>query len=64
MTDFKKICKKYNEEALETLIKDCSIDSTFDEATSNKEMPYGKGVHEAFQFLKEFGGRKTAWHRI
>ena len=53
MTDFKKICKKYNEEALETLIKDCSINSTFDETTSNKEMPYGKGVYEAFQFLKD-----------
>ncbi len=51
--DFKKICKKYENEALETLIKDCSINSVYDESTINEKMPYGKGVFDTFEFLKE-----------
>lgn len=51
--DFKKICEKYKEEALETLKKDVSINSIYDEKTINvKELaPYGKGVKECFDFL-------------
>lgn len=29
--NFKEICKKYEKEALDTLIKDCSINSVYDE---------------------------------
>ena len=51
--NFKEICKKYEKEALDTLIKDCSIDSVYDEKTVSETMPYGKGVHDCFEFLKE-----------
>ncbi len=51
--NFKEICKKYEKEALETLIKNCSIDSVYDEKSITSEHPYGKGVAECFEFLKE-----------
>lgn len=51
--NFKEICKKYEKEALDTLIKDCSINSVYDEKAVSETMPYGKGVHDCFEFLKE-----------
>ena len=51
--DFKSIVKPYFIEALETLKKDVSINSVYDEKTVSKEAPYGKGVKECFDFLKE-----------
>ncbi len=53
MIDFKNLVKKYYEEALNTLIKDCSINSIYDETTITKEHPYGKGVADCFSFIKE-----------
>ena len=47
--NFKEICKKYEKEALDTLIKDCSINSVYDEKTVSETMPYGKGVHDCFK---------------
>ena len=35
--NFKEICKKYEKEALDTLIKDCSIDSVYDEKTEKQQ---------------------------
>lgn len=53
MIDFKKLCKPYEKQAYETLVKDCSINSIYDETTITKEHPYGKGVSECFNLLKE-----------
>lgn len=53
MIDFKKICEPYKKDALETLIKDIKINSVFDKKTVTNEMPYGKGVHDCFEFLKD-----------
>lgn len=53
MIDFKKICEIYKNEALETLKKDVQINSVYDPTTITEEMPYGKGVHDCFEFLKE-----------
>ena len=52
MIDFKKLLAPYKKEALNTLIKDCSIDSVYDEKTITKAHPYGKGVSECFAYLK------------
>ena len=51
--NFKNICSEYQKEALETLIKDCSINSVYDEKTVTKEHPYGEGVAKAFEFIKD-----------
>lgn len=51
--DFKKLVKPYEKEALETLIKDVSINSTYDKDSISNEAPYGKGVKECFDLLKE-----------
>lgn len=51
--DFKKIVKPYYKEALETLIKDLSINSIYDESTISEGAPYGKGVKSCFDFLSE-----------
>jgi len=51
--DFKQLCKKYEKEALSTLIEDLKINSVYDESTINSEMPYGKGVASCFKFLGE-----------
>ena len=53
MLDFKKICKSYEKEALNTLQKDVQINSIYDPSTITNEMPYGKGVYDCFEFLKE-----------
>lgn len=53
MIDFKKLCKPYEKDALETLIKDCSINSIYDESTITSLHPYGKGVSDCFDFIKE-----------
>ena len=53
MIDFKKICENYKSEALETLKKDIQINSVYDASTVSETMPYGKGVHDCFQLLKE-----------
>lgn len=53
MINFKEICKKYYDEAINTLIKDCSINSVFDASTSQKGRPFGNGVHDCFSLLKE-----------
>lgn len=53
MLDFKKMCKPYEKDAYETLIKDCSIDSVYDESTITKEHPYGLGVSKCFDFIRE-----------
>ena len=51
--DFKKLCKKYHEEALKTLVNDIKINSVYDPSTISGSTPYGKGVAECFKFLKE-----------
>ena len=51
--NFKELVKNYYEEALETLIKDLSINSVYDASTVTSETPYGKGVNDCFTFLKE-----------
>ena len=53
MIDFKKICENYKSESLETLKKDIQINSVYDASTVSETMPYGKGVHDCFQLLKE-----------
>lgn len=53
MIDFKKICSKYYEEALQTLKENIRINSIYDPKTITNEMPYGKGVSDCFKFLKE-----------
>lgn len=52
MLDFKKMCKSYEKDALLTLQKDVQINSVYDPSTITNEMPYGKGVHDCFEFLK------------
>lgn len=54
-TEWKRLVDPYKEEALETLKKYVSIDSVLDESTSSKEMPFGKGVDEALQFVADLG---------
>ena len=51
--NFKDLVKPYYEEALETLKKDVSINSIYDEKTISKDAPYGAGVKKCFDFLKE-----------
>ena len=51
--DFKKICEKYREEALKTLVNDIKINSVYDPSTISGSTPYGKGVADCFKFLKE-----------
>ena len=53
MIDFKKLCKPYEKEAYEALIKDCSINSVYDETTITPEHPYGLGVSKAMDFIRE-----------
>ena len=50
--NFKKICEKYHDEALKTLIEDVKIDSVYDPSTITKEHPYGEGVSKCFAFIK------------
>ncbi len=51
--NFKELVKPYYKDALETLKKDVSINSVYDKNSINAEAPYGKGVKECFDFLKE-----------
>ncbi len=51
--NFKDLVKPYFNEALKTLKKDVSINSIYDASTISEDAPYGKGVKECFDFLKE-----------
>ncbi len=51
--NFKDLVKPYYNDALETLKKDISINSVYDEKTISKEAPYGAGVKKCFDFLSE-----------
>ena len=53
MLDFKNLVKDYYKDALDLLLKDCSINSIYDESTITKEHPYGEGVAKCFELLKE-----------
>lgn len=53
MIIFKEMCKPYEKEALNTLQRDVQINSVYDPKTITKDMPYGKGVHDCFEFLKK-----------
>lgn len=52
MVDFKNLVKNYYKDALDLLLKDCSINSIYDEKTITKEHPYGEGVAKCFDLLK------------
>ena len=51
--NFKKLVEKYNDEALDLLMKDLSINSIYDASTISENAPYGKGVKACFDLLKE-----------
>lgn len=53
MINFKDLLKEYNDVALEKLIELCKINSIYDASTVSKAMPYGKGVNQALNFMKE-----------
>lgn len=53
MIDFKKLSKNYYNEALNTLLEFLKINSVYDETTQDKENPYGKGVSQALNYLKQ-----------
>lgn len=51
--NFKLLLKDYYEESLKTLTKLIQINSVYDEKTVTEKMPYGLGVYNAHQFMKE-----------
>lgn len=51
--NFKELVKPYENDALNLLIKDLKINSIYDETTVTHETPYGKGVRDCFDLLKE-----------
>ncbi len=56
-TKWRELVAPYKEEALEELKKLIAIDSVLDESTATKEMPFGKGVEEALNYVAELGKR-------
>lgn len=58
MCDYKKISKKYNEEIVANLKKWININSVYDEKTANEKMPFGKGVHDALNFIASLAEQK------
>lgn len=54
-TKWKKLVNPYKKEAFEELKKFIAIDSVLDETTKTKDMPFGKGVDEALEFVAMLG---------
>ena len=52
MIDFKNLVKNYESEALNTLSGLIKINSVYDANTVDNDMPYGKGVKEAMNYMK------------
>lgn len=50
--NFKKLVQNYKDESLETLKNIIQINSVYDEKTVNDKMPYGEGIYNAHQFMK------------
>lgn len=50
--DYKNLMKNYQSIAIDTLKDVIHINSVYDEATVNKDMPYGKGVHDVMEYMK------------
>jgi len=50
--DFKKLSEKYFEKEIKDLQGLIQIDSTYDLTTIKDDMPYGKGVFDAMQYMK------------
>lgn len=53
MIDFKKLAKKYYSEALNSLVEFLKINSVYDENTASENNPYGIGVSNALNYLKD-----------
>ena len=51
--NFKDLVAPYKEEALETLTNLIKINSVYDETTVSEKTPYGQGVYNAMQYVKE-----------
>lgn len=51
MENLIKNCQKYYDDVIKSLQKWIQIDSVYDESTVSKEMPFGKGVSEALDFI-------------
>ena len=49
--DFKKLLKPYEAVSISNLQDWIRIDSVYDKSTATEEMPFGKGVHEALEFI-------------
>ncbi len=54
-TEWKKLVEPYKEEALQSLKELVSIDSVLDPKTQSKDMPFGKGVDEALEYVAKLG---------
>lgn len=54
-TKWKELVKPYYQEAFETLKRYIAIDSVLDLTTKTSDMPFGKGVNEALEFVAELG---------
>lgn len=52
MINFKNLVKNYESEALNTLSGLIKINSVYDANTVDNDMPYGKGVKEAMNYMK------------
>lgn len=51
--DFKENAKKYYQDCLDNLMSLIKINSVYDESSSSKASPFGKGVQDCFTFLKD-----------
>lgn len=54
---YKNLLEPYQDEMLETLKQFVAIDSTYDEATVDKNNPFGKGVSKALGFIEDLAKR-------
>lgn len=56
--DYKKITKKYHKDVITSLQNWIKINSVYDETTKKRNAPFGKGVHDALEYIASLAEEK------